>query len=36
MNAFQYLYVQDNLAILGAFECYLTTKDIKDFIETLH
>jgi len=35
LNFYHYLYVSEDINILAAFEVYLITRDLNDFIDTL-
>lgn len=35
VKLYQYLYMEEDLAILGAYEVYLSTYELQDFIENL-
>lgn len=35
VKLFQYLYMEEDLTILGAYEVYLKTNELQDFIENL-
>ena len=35
VKLFQYLYMEEDLAVLGAYEVFLVTNELQDFIENL-